>query len=849
MAEDIDVLHCNASSSERCDEAPGNCKTERNQVFGSIIATRINGCEHSICNHVLIMDCKGLLNDLHNAETCALADYGEVSALETESSGGNLDNGFYLLAVRSFQDCSLGISTSTSSLQLGKDAAAVTEATSQWLQARGDLLSPSSNGGLPGSPRVKPSRSLYTRDDTSWLNDVRKDLHDSVEWQALTRQMYLHVQRALEKTKVLYYGDLSADEKALMLDDIEETISEGDIFRSFEKALAEKIDNGITNRLTARSAETAALSSRPEAMVELAAYGVSEMLSLVPSKISAMRMLINRQLPSTLRLQVWDVYLRDTEALEAFRNRVSVRRMATIASTDTEVTERCQHIFQTEFPEIADSSTLIMLGKTVLSYRASAFGRVDDAQFYWLVPILVVFAKSYNDLPRVVEAMHAVTVLSKPQVSSAEGASAQHSLGRVKFADDLDRTLSDRDTDLHTHLLRIVKSEAESDPVAGLARSPQSRLLDILAHSIDHLFVGTLHIETCLFVWDQCLIVGFQRLAIPLACSILLLLRDQLLDQSSLTGIRDVISHQAKGISVKQLARIMESEFWPELRAELGYGKTSASVSHWTKDPLKRLAVAPSSETLDDLSHTEERKDQNEVEKLVDAAATKARLEARAVALNAALNDDRGDGKDKGEPDNTGSAKAISPEKNETLASPRAKRMANLPMVNLRVNAFADALKRAKDLNPDISEESLRTELVEAVPEFAAQDPSAPVLRSKVGKAICYFRALKKDESADLAKDIVTCELERVNEPVSDGQVDKLVKHLLHFSKARAGFRKGVASNRANNEEADAADQNDSFSSSLRDEDVKDLDAIVSKMAGALLALQTGNFLGDAAGQ
>lgn len=738
------------------------------------------------------------------------------------------------LVSSSWQDRSSGlnISHSTSSLHLSQEASAIAKATSKWLleQDDGAISSPQS----PQSPSTGKHRDgfrhrdIWSTQDTSWLDDVRQEANASTEWQTLTRQIYQHVQRSLEKHTVVYFGDLSEDEKMLMLDDIEESLSEGSVYRNFEKVLSEKVEDGLLKQLSRRPANLTEKFSSAEAIVELASHGVNRMLNKMPSKVAAIRMLMNRQLPDTLREQVWELYLQDAEALKAFRNRVNARRMATIASTDTEVTERCQEIFEKEFPEIVDSSSLIMLGKTVLSYRATAFGDIDKAHFYWLIPILVVFAKSYNDLPRVVEAMHALTRLPKIQVSTGP-MDVQDSLRRVKYSDELAKLLRTVDNQLHEHLMEVIQKHIDSDDTDEPSRlgfqhqSPQSRLLTLFADPLNNLFVGTLQMESCLFVWDQCLIVGFDRLALRIACCILLLLREQLLDKSSMAGLEQVVLHQAKGITCRQLSRTMESRFFSSIRAE--FGVANETSTHWNSAPVKPLS-------RDDLEKNDDLKDlaltshvptrpESELDVLRESSPSntsesaeevKAKLEKRAIE-HQQLSDDKSSTR-------TGAAQLKSSEDSSNWTSKDSDSIL-VPKINLKVHRFADMLKRTRELNPRAPESAVKSKLISEEPSFADQNPDAPVLRTKVGETVCHFRALDADESQDMAKEIISCELERANEKADGNQINALIKHLLHFSKAKAKLDGKVKT---------------------ASKEVQSLEQMVHKLADALHSLRTGRF-------
>lgn len=646
------------------------------------------------------------------------------------------------------------------------------------------------------------------REDVAWLDQVVGKVKTTTEWQAFTQTLYIKIQKALEENKVYYFSSLSEDEKMLMIDGIEENIMDGNVYRNFTKMLNDELELGIVSRLQDDKGV-----SRTEQIVRLAAEGATCLLDRIPTTLSTVRLLINQSIPAVLRIHVWGMTLHDEKARDAYRNRATNRnRITTISESDKAISDRCQDLFDMEFANVEDATSSVMICKTVLSYRMTLLGEIEDCEYYLAVPLAVVLARSYSDLPRVVEAMHVMTGMKRPRCQSTNSLEAQTALSDQ--AETFFRMVERADPELHQHILDAVQAQVEQeekDPGMLAERlGKKLRFFHVVDALVDNVFVGSLSLEACLYVWDQCLLVGFDKLVLPFAVCVLVLLRKELQEKPTLAGIRQTLRQQAKSITVNQLINKVEELYMDEhVRKPLGL--PLRNTSHFSNDPTPPLeyqypsgldAITGGSKSVSSSSP------RNEETKVDSEGQVKERLEKRLSELYPPLpekpaarpdrqisplepassrsndkqpqddDDDDDDEKKKKEEDEDEETK-----KKKAAAGAKVvdRSKLKLPTVEIAFNGLSDTLLRAKHLNPEVDIKELEKILREEHPAFEDHmSASDPVLRLAIGGKKVFFRALHPFEPIDRAADIVNHELNRAG--VGLERAEKLTKHLIKYS-------------------------------------------------------------------
>ena len=162
----------------------------------------------------------------------------------------------------------------------------------------------------------------------------------------------------------------------------------------------------------------------------------------------------------------------------------------------------------------------------------------------------------------VVQGLCALQEMHKPRVDDV-------------FADDsivlrdLAEGLRRHDSELADHLARCGRKDENTD-----ARTT----CEIFKPLLNNMFLDVLATDMCLYIWDQCLILGFDVAVPKFGVCILLVLRERLLECHNLEHLRDTVSKHAKNLTTHTLIRKMEETFIVEIREK-------------RQSPLRNLSV------------------------------------------------------------------------------------------------------------------------------------------------------------------------------------------------------------------------------------------------------------------
>ena len=136
------------------------------------------------------------------------------------------------------------------------------------------------------------------------------------------------------------------------------------------------------------------------------------------------------------------------------------------------------------------------------------------------------------------------------------------------------KRLKKHDRDLFEHVGGTFQQFARREEGGGGGGTEDRYIAELLEDCVLHLFVGHFSIETCCFVWDQCLMLGsFERLVPNFAIAMLILLREHLLKATTPEQIQRVLVTEARTLSAKRLSALSERLFMGEMRNELGISK------------------------------------------------------------------------------------------------------------------------------------------------------------------------------------------------------------------------------------------------------------------------------------
>ena len=140
-------------------------------------------------------------------------------------------------------------------------------------------------------------------------------------------------------------------------------------------------------------------------------------------------------------------------------------------------------------------------------------------------------------------------------------------------------TLRKHDRDLFEHIAQTFQARkllAQANPKSGGrsgagGQSDEAHFAELLEETVLRLFVGTLNIDCCCYVWDQCLMLGsFERMVPNYCVAMLVLLRENIIKADTPSQIMRRISSQACTISPRRMQGLAERLFMSALRKDLG---------------------------------------------------------------------------------------------------------------------------------------------------------------------------------------------------------------------------------------------------------------------------------------
>ena len=243
-------------------------------------------------------------------------------------------------------------------------------------------------------------------DGEEWLDKAMDSILRSKEWKVLARQIYNNVGNKLEQNHVRFLSDLSEDERMMLVDEIEKSLDQEYVYMSFQKLLSDTVSNSITEEVKSELETNPGSMTRTELVVSKASSGTVKLLKEMPGNRATLKLLMNQELPTTLRHHVWQIYLASgTKVKTEYEKRANSRRTNTVSVHDSEITEACQSVVDSEFPEFPEGGSAVMSMKTALSYFHATTGQREDPMIYLTIPLVYVLGADFYMVSTIVEAL------------------------------------------------------------------------------------------------------------------------------------------------------------------------------------------------------------------------------------------------------------------------------------------------------------------------------------------------------------------------------------------------------------------------------------------------------------
>ena len=408
------------------------------------------------------------------------------------------------------------------------------------------------------SPTKRDEQEQMKRLLPGWLENMRSDLMSSQEWQNLTTVVYHSVQDRLKQNHIQFFSDLNDVEKALFIDEVERSLAHDNVYKNFQGVLSRSLDESLSNQVERELLETGSSRvNKVDMILERAAEGATRLLKRLPSEKSTMRIMLNHEFPGPLRKQAWSMFLGHPEARQKYERDVIKSRMSTISDHDADISNKCQMLIDSKFPELETHriSTLISLMKTTLSYYETLTQRdLEEVNYYLCLPLSHIYCAVNTEASAVIEAYLALMELPRPKYMSS-------------ITTFLSESLEKLDKELYEHIAQI--NATATTTVSGV--TTETYISNLLEPHILRCFVGTVSMPVCCYIWDQALMLGsFDKMIPNFAITIMILLRDQLLSSPTTQQLERTIASHSKTITERNLQALAENSFMGDLRVKLG---------------------------------------------------------------------------------------------------------------------------------------------------------------------------------------------------------------------------------------------------------------------------------------
>ena len=108
-------------------------------------------------------------------------------------------------------------------------------------------------GGIGIGAGLKKAKGPQEKEDLpDWLAASKQQLLETRQWRALTRDVYEEIQEKLKENHIQFFADLTADEKALFVDEVEKKLSEQPVYKAFLSVLSTTVEHKISDAVDAQ---------------------------------------------------------------------------------------------------------------------------------------------------------------------------------------------------------------------------------------------------------------------------------------------------------------------------------------------------------------------------------------------------------------------------------------------------------------------------------------------------------------------------------------------------------------------------------------------------------------------
>ncbi|KAG9405492.1 hypothetical protein AC1031_003384 [Aphanomyces cochlioides] len=340
----------------------------------------------------------------------------------------------------------------------------------------------------------------------AWLDLAKEELAKSDEWKLVMNSIYESVQASLKRNKTKHFADLTAEERAVVMAQVELELTQETAYTTFLRAVSRAVDTHLAVHVDSLFVQPSNHATKQTLAMQTAADAAGRLVQSLPlEQRSLLRLLFNQPFPPSFRRQAWRLFLADPTSRFKYEQLCLTNRISTISVLDTQLTHQSQAALEA-FPSLPNTRDTLIVMKTALSYlhtcNSSILQEMDAAFFKLILPLLAVWLPEAH-VSSLVEAYSAFLALPRPKSRTSCDLVVGHVVRRLDAVDP----------SIARSLTALFPTEIPSS----------ASWLGILQPYVDYLFVGIVKLDVLLFIWDQCFLVGHDRLLPELCAAVLAL--------------------------------------------------------------------------------------------------------------------------------------------------------------------------------------------------------------------------------------------------------------------------------------------------------------------------------------
>ncbi|XP_030392875.1 uncharacterized protein LOC115636649 [Gopherus evgoodei] len=379
---------------------------------------------------------------------------------------------------------------------------------------------------------------------TLWVNPGLEQLEvlqsSNEEWRDFTVQLCDAAQQQMTESHVHFFTDLSAAEKAFVLQRAAKAIQGGDPYNALMSQVSTCLEEQLYIQVAHELQDGDHLKNESALVLGHIKNGVMNLLEERPAMKEKLQAFFNQPLPADLRSLTWRLYLPNTKvAARALRNIISY-----------------YHKLQGTATNLPDTSYFLLLPLLQVVLDAAAPGLSLDSISAVLAEEFITFMNLQPQLMR---------------LSSTKDPASGNIL------EEATSMLEQKDRDL-ANIIRGIYSQTAEEPQEPLQRALQH----MLQPAISTIFVGYLTMDTLLYVWDQ-VIIGLDQPSyncLPaFSTAFILLLQDYLKTCQSPGQVEAALRTQGPNLSVQEFQDMIRKHFFRELSSQLHRDDSDPSQS------------------------------------------------------------------------------------------------------------------------------------------------------------------------------------------------------------------------------------------------------------------------------